>query len=52
LQSKNIDFIQAFQLIDNAKEQLVALRSDEKFDDLAEDSKQFTIDHNLPESNF
>lgn len=52
LQSKNIDFIQAFQLIDNAKEQLVALRSDEKFDDLAEDSKQFAIHHNLPESNF
>ncbi|CAI6359595.1 unnamed protein product [Macrosiphum euphorbiae] len=52
LQSKNIDFIQAFQLIDNAKEQLVALRSDEKFDDLAEDSKKFAIDHNLPESNF
>ncbi|KAF0715432.1 Uncharacterized protein FWK35_00024167 [Aphis craccivora] len=52
LQSKNINFIQAFQLIDNAKQELVALRSDEKFNDLVEDSNKFAIDHNLPELNF
>lgn len=52
LQSNNIDFIQAFQLIDNAKQELVALRSDETFNDLVEESNKFAIDHNLPESNF
>ncbi|XP_022167732.1 zinc finger MYM-type protein 1-like, partial [Myzus persicae] len=52
LQSKNIDFIQAFQLIDNSKKQLGALRSDEKFIDLVRESRQFSIDHNLLESNF
>lgn len=52
LQSKNINFIQAFQLIDNAKQELVALRSDEKYNDLVEDSNKFAIDHNLPELNF
>jgi len=52
LQSKNIDFIQDFQLIDNTKQKLNTFCYDEKFNEMVEEYKQFSIDYNLPESNF
>lgn len=52
LQSKNIDFIQTFHLIDKTKQQLVALRSNQHYNNLVEDAKQFSIDNNLLETDF
>lgn len=52
LQSKNIDFIQAYHLVDNAKRELKRLRSDSKFEELIESANNFSKDHNLSESHF
>lgn len=51
LQSINIDFIQAISLIDTTKNELIKLRSDDKFNELLEDAKQFAIEHKLPEKS-
>jgi len=52
LQTKSIDFIQAYQLVDVAKKELEKMRSTEKFQELVEDTKLFATENNLDNSGF
>lgn len=52
LQSKSIDFIQAYQLVDMAKKELEKMRSTEKFQELVEDTKLFATENNIDECDF
>lgn len=52
LQSKNIDFIQALELVDKTKQELFNLRSSEKLDELVDDAKQFAVENCLPKTDF
>lgn len=52
LQSKSIDFIQAYQLVDVAKKELEKMRSTEKFQELVENTKLFATENNLEKCDF
>ncbi|KAL4153600.1 hypothetical protein QTP88_001487 [Uroleucon formosanum] len=52
LQSKSIDFIEAINLVDNAKNRLIDLRDDDKCQNLINEGKSFAKDQNLTERNF
>ncbi|KAL4104085.1 hypothetical protein QTP88_019398 [Uroleucon formosanum] len=52
LQSKSIDFIEAINLIDVAKNRLIDLRDDDKCQNLINEAKSFAKDQNLTERNF
>jgi len=52
LQSKSIDFIQAYQLVDMAKKEFKKMRSTEKFQELVKDTKLFAIENNLETCDF
>lgn len=52
LQSKSIDFIQAIKLVDETKKRLLELRSDKYFQELVQNTKQFTNEQNLCENDF
>lgn len=51
LQSKSIDFIQAYQLVDMAKKELEKLGL-RKFQELVEDTKLFATENNIDECDF
>ncbi|CAI6349386.1 unnamed protein product [Macrosiphum euphorbiae] len=52
LQSKSIDFIEAINLVDVAKNRLIDLRDDDKCQNLINEAKSFAKDQNLTERNF
>jgi len=52
LQSKEIDFIQAINLIDVAKHRLADMRSEQGCKDLFDQGKLFSIENNLTERDF
>lgn len=52
LQSKSLDFIEALRLVNNAKENLLLIRSDIKYEQLINEAKQFCEEHDLPEKDF
>lgn len=52
LKSKSIDFIQAIKLVDETKKRLIELRSDKYFQELVQNTKQFTYEQNLCENYF
>ncbi|XP_050064394.1 zinc finger MYM-type protein 1-like isoform X2 [Aphis gossypii] len=52
LQSKSLDFIEALRLVNNAKENLLSMRSDIKYKKIIDEAKQFCETHDLPEKDF
>ncbi|XP_022183309.1 zinc finger MYM-type protein 1-like [Myzus persicae] len=52
LQSKSLDFIEALRLVNNAKENLLLMRSDIKYEQIINEAKQFCEEHDLPEKDF
>lgn len=51
LQSPTLDFIQALILVDNAKKALIKLRTEESFQNLMDEAKDFAIVHEVEEIN-
>lgn len=52
LQSKSLDFIEALRLVNNAKGNLLSMRSDIKYEQIIDEAKQFCEAHDLPEKDF
>jgi len=52
LQTKEIDFVQAINLIDVAKNRLIDMRSEQGCKDLVDQTKLFSIENNLMERDF
>lgn len=52
LQSRNIDFIEAFNLVNIAKENLKKLRSDDSFDDFLKTSKEYEKENKVVNCDF
>jgi len=52
LQTKEIDFVQAINLIDVAKTRLIDMRSEQSSKELVDQTKLFSIENNLTEKDF
>lgn len=52
LQSKSLDLIEALRLVNNAKENLLSMRSDIKYKKIIDEAKQLCETHDLPEKDF
>jgi len=52
ISTKEIDFLQAINLIDVAKNHLIVIRSEQGCKDLVDQTKLFSIENNLTERDF